>query len=240
MASPIMASSSTSSSLTVSEYDQSGAHSRRENGLSALENLVRDAAALGAPLTAADAGRLLGLLDELAAWNQRMNLTGITDARTMITHHLLDSLAVHPDLAGERIADVGTGAGFPGLPLALVNRQRHFTLIDSTAKKLRFVEHVVRLLGLANVTAVHARAEKLALPAFDTIVARAFAPLPELVERVAGLSDGGTRVLAMKGKWPQQEIDALPRDWRVRDARTLSVPGLDAARCVLVLGRDIM
>jgi 16S rRNA (guanine527-N7)-methyltransferase len=235
-----MASSSTKSSLTVREYDQSHAIAGQENGLSGLEQLVQDAASLGAPLSAADAGRLLALCAELASWNQRFNLTAITAPAAMITHHLLDSLAVHPDLAGERIADVGTGAGFPGLPLALVNPQRHFTLIDSTAKKIRFVEHAARLLGLTNVSAVTARAERLAVPPFDTIVARAFAPLPELLDRVTGLAGDSSQVLAMKGKWPADELAALRAPWRLSASRTLTVPGLDAERCVLVLRRDIM
>jgi 16S rRNA (guanine527-N7)-methyltransferase len=224
----------------VREYDQTPAPSRKENDVSAVERLVADAGALGAPLTAAQAGQLLTLTAELASWNERFNLTAITEPGAMITHHLLDSLAVQPDLAGERIADVGTGAGFPGLPLAVANPARRFTLIDSTAKKIRFVEHMARLLRLDNVEALHARAEKLAVPPFDTVVARAFAPLPELLERVTGLTGPATRVLAMKGKWPEQELADIAPPWRLRGSRRLQVPGLDAERCVLVLGRDIM
>jgi 16S rRNA (guanine527-N7)-methyltransferase len=208
--------------------------------LAALERLVEDAASLGVPLSPEDAGRLLVLCADLASWNERVNLTAITDPAAMITHHLLDSLAVHPDLSGERIADAGTGAGFPGLPLALVNRERQFTLIDSTAKKLRFVEHAVQRLGLNNVTWVHARTEQLDVPPFDTVVARAFAPLPLLLERVKKISGKATRVLAMKGKWPQAELAQVRRPWRLESSRRLSIPGLDAERCVLVLRRDIM
>lgn len=209
--------------------------------MSAIGPLVQDAARLGVMLSDTDAGRLLALLAELAVWNTRFNLTAITDPRAMLTHHLLDSLAIHPDLSGTQIADVGTGAGFPGLPLAVVNPQRQFMLIDSTAKKIRFVEHIVRLLGLTNVTARHARAEKLVVAApFDTVVARAFAPLPQLLAQVAGLCGAHTRVLAMKGKWPHAELAALPALWRLEGGRELTVPGLDGARCVVVLRRDIM
>jgi 16S rRNA (guanine527-N7)-methyltransferase len=157
----------------------------------------------------------------------------------MVTHHLLDSLAIHPDLRGERIADVGTGAGFPGLPLALVNPARHFTLIDSGGKKVRFVAHAVRTLGLANVEALQVRAEALT-PAhpFDTITARAFAPLPELLRRVGRLCAPNGQVLAMKGKWPADELAALPAPWRLAGGRELAVPGLGEARCVLVLRPD--
>jgi 16S rRNA (guanine527-N7)-methyltransferase len=207
--------------------------------LAVVEQLVRDAGDLGVTLTEADAARLVELIDELARWNELYNLTGITTQPQMITHHLLDSLAVNAELAGERVADVGTGAGFPGLPLAVANPQRHFTLIDSTAKKIRFVEHAAQLLELANVTALHARAEQLLPePPFDTVVARALAPLPRLLQTVAPLCGPRTRVLAMKGKWPQAELAALPAPWRVSGSRTLAVPGLTAARCVIVLSRE--
>jgi 16S rRNA (guanine527-N7)-methyltransferase len=207
--------------------------------LGVVEQLLRDAGSLGVTLTDADATRLIELIDELARWNELYNLTGITTQPQMITHHLLDSLAVNADLAGERVADVGTGAGFPGLPLAVANPQRHFTLIDSTAKKLRFVAHAAKLLRLTNVGVLHARVEKMRPEApFDTVVARAFAPLPRLLQAVAPLCGPRTRVLAMKGKWPEAELAALPASWRVSGSRALAVPGLDAARCVIVLSRE--
>jgi 16S rRNA (guanine527-N7)-methyltransferase len=206
--------------------------------LVAVERLVQDAATLGVALNAADAARLLELGAELVAWSGRFNLTAIRSPEDIFTHHLLDSLAVHADLAGVRIADVGTGAGFPGLPLALSNPTRQFTLIDSTAKKLRFVSHAAALLGLANVSVVHARAETLnpAVP-FDTVVARACAPLPKLLSTVAPLCGPQTRVVAMKGKWPGAELAALPRGWRMTGSRELKIPGLAAARCVILLQR---
>jgi len=208
--------------------------------LGAVEQLVRDAASLKVTLSDTDARRLLALLDELARWNEMFNLTGITARPEMITHHLLDSLAVSGDLAGERIADAGTGAGFPGLPLAVANPDRHFTLIDSTAKKICFVEHAAQLLKLVNVTALHARAEQMRpQPPFDTVVARALAPLPRLLATVAPLCGPASRVLAMKGKWPGAELAALPPDWRLIASRELAVPGLDAARCVITLGRAL-
>ncbi|HEV3181454.1 MAG TPA: 16S rRNA (guanine(527)-N(7))-methyltransferase RsmG [Steroidobacteraceae bacterium] len=206
--------------------------------LSPIERLVQDAAALGVTLTSADAARLLTLTEELARWNRSYNLTAISSPAAMVTHHLLDSLAVNPDLEGTRIADAGTGAGFPGLPLAVCNPQRHFTLIDSTAKKVRFVAHAASRLQLTNVSAVHGRVEslKFAVP-FDTVLARAFAPIPELLEKVTALCGPQTRVLAMKGKWPKEELAALAAPWRVVSSRELTVPGLDAARCVIVLAR---
>ena len=201
-----------------------------------LQRLVHDAAALGVALTEHDAARLRQLLEELSHWNQRFNLTGLSDLESMVSHHVLDSLAVHRYLQGAAIADVGTGAGFPGLPLALVNPERRFTLIDSNGKKIRFVSHAVRSLGLMNAEPLQARVEALRPERpFDTVLARAFAPLPQLLETVAPLCGGETQVLAMKGKWPQSELDALPPRWQVVDSHTLTVPGLAEARCLIVL-----
>jgi 16S rRNA (guanine527-N7)-methyltransferase len=201
-----------------------------------VQRLVHDAAALGVALTEHDAARLRQLLEELAHWNQSFNLTAITDFESMVSHHVLDSLAVHRYLHGAAIADVGTGAGFPGLPLALVNPERRFTLIDSNGKKIRFVSHAVRKLGLMNAEPLQIRAEALRPERpFDTVLARAFAPLPELLETVAPLCGSGTRVLAMKGKWPMGEIEALPPCWRVAESHTLTVPGLAEDRCLIML-----
>lgn len=201
-----------------------------------VQRLVHDAAALGVALTEHDAARLHQLLEELARWNRRFNLTAITDPEGMVSHHVLDSLAVHRYLHGAAIADVGTGAGFPGLPLALVNPERRFSLIDSNGKKIRFVSHAVRTLGLMNVEPVQARVEMLRPERpFDTVLARAFAPLPELLAAVAPLCGSDTQVLAMKGKWPQAELDAMPPSWRMADSHTLTVPGVPEARCLIVL-----
>jgi 16S rRNA (guanine527-N7)-methyltransferase len=204
--------------------------------LSPTERLTRDAALLGVNLSATDAQRLFGLLDELERWNRSYNLTAIEDREEMVTHHLLDSLSISPDLAGTRIADVGTGAGFPGLPLAIANPARQFTLIDSSGKKVRFVAHAARALELSNVTALQARTEELRPEEpFDAVTARALAPLPELVALLAPLCGPRTRVLAMKGRWPETEVAKLPAPWRVAGSREIKVPGLDAERCVLSL-----
>ena len=202
------------------------------------ELLIDGARALGITLSAQDAARMLRLLDELARWNRTYNLTAITQRREMITRHLLDSLSVHGDLHGRTVADVGTGAGFPGLPLAIVSPERSFTLIDSSNKKVRFVAHAVRTLGLSNVTALHARVESMHPPEpFDTVIARAFAPLPELLEKVAPLCGADTRVLAMKGRRPDDELAAIPPGWRLVECRPLEVPGLEEARTLVVIGR---
>ena len=206
--------------------------------MSSADRLIRAAATLGVPLSPEAAQQLLMLTAELALWNRSYNLTAITAPEEMLTRHLLDSLAIHPDLHGTRIADVGTGAGFPGLPLARVNPARHFTLIDSSHKKIRFVQHAVQQLGLHNVSAVHARAEALHPETpFDTVVTRAFAALPQMLRTVAPLCGADTRVLAMKGRWPEAELAKLPPGWQVTASRQLKVPGLEAARCVIALAR---
>lgn len=207
--------------------------------MSIVQRLIAECAKLGVPLTETDAQRLLRLIDELERWNRTYNLTAIRNRDDMLTHHLLDSLSIHPDLRGVNVADVGTGAGFPGLPLAVVNPDRRFTLIDSNGKKIRFVEHAARQLGLDNVTGKHARAESFSThDPFDTVVARAFAPLPEMVRTIAPLCGPATRVLAMKGKWPEEEIAALDPEWSHEGSHELKVPGLAQSRCVIVLSRQ--
>ena len=200
--------------------------------------LVAGARALGVELEATAVGALLRLLDELSKWNKAYNLTAITDRREMLTHHLLDSLAVAPYLRGATVADVGTGAGFPGLPLAVARPDLRFTLIDSNGKKQRFVAHAARTLGLARVEPLHARSEELrpATP-FDTVVARACAPLPQLLQLVAPLCGPDTRVLAMKGRNVDAELADLPQQWQVERTVALAVPGLDEARYLIVAGR---
>jgi 16S rRNA (guanine527-N7)-methyltransferase len=193
---------------------------------------------MGVELAEGDAARLVQLLDELERWNRTYNLTAISRREDMVTHHLLDSLAVQPEIYGSAVADVGTGAGFPGLPLAVLSPERRFTLIDSAGKKIRFVSHVAHALGLTNVEGLHTRAESLAPEKpFDTVVTRAFAPLPEMLEKVSSLCGPETRVVAMKGKWPREEIAALPPGWRVASSRDLVIPGLKEARCAIVLTR---
>jgi len=207
--------------------------------LSLVHRLRSDAKTMGVELSERDAARLQQLLDELERWNRTYNLTAITQREEMVTHHLLDSLAIHADLHGTTVADVGTGAGFPGLPLAVLNPERRFTLIDSAGKKIRFVSHAAHALGLSNVEGLQARVESLhpGKP-FDTVVARAFAPLPGMLEKVLPLCGPQTRVVAMKGKWPAEEVAAIAPGWSVESSRELIIPGLREARCAIVLSND--
>lgn len=167
------------------------------------------------------------MLDELEQWNKKVNLTAIRDPDEMITGHLLDSLAARPLLQGNRILDMGTGAGFPGLPLAICEPERHFELVDGNNKKIRFVQHAVSVLDLDNVSATWARTEDFAPEQrFDTVIARAVGPLARLV-KMAGHHVGEDGVfVAMKGRYPDEELKKLPKNW-MYDIVELDVPGLE-------------
>lgn len=200
--------------------------------------LAEGLSALGLALEPGQVGALLRLVDELADWNARFNLTAIREPAAVVDKHLLDSLAVLPHLKGLAIADIGTGAGFPGLPLAIADPDRRFTLVESTGKKANFVRHAVRMLDLPNVEVVQARAESYrpARP-FDGVIARALGSLADFV-RVAGhLAGRGGRLLAMKGKVPEAELAALPSGWKVIAVHPVAVPGLDAERCLVEIGK---
>jgi 16S rRNA (guanine527-N7)-methyltransferase len=202
------------------------------------QTLLDGARALGVAIRPEQARTMLRLLAELTAWNRAYSLTAVTQPAAMLTHHLLDSMAASPDLRGTSVADVGTGAGFPGLPLAILHPERRFTLIDSVAKKTRFVAHCVRTLGLDNATVVHARAEALAgAGPFDTVIARACAALPGLLALAVPLCGPATRVVALKGRYPTAEIAALPPGWELESSRAVVVPGLEAERHILRLVR---
>lgn len=193
---------------------------------------------LGLALSPGQVEALLRLVDELADWNARFNLTAIRDPAEVVDKHLLDSLAALPHLKGLAVADIGTGAGFPGLPLAIADPDRRFTLVESTGKKANFVRHAATVLGLPNVEVVQARAESYrpARP-FDSVITRALGPLAGFV-RVAGhLAGRGGRLLAMKGKVPEAEIEALPAGWKVIAVHPVAVPGLDAERCLVEIGK---
>ncbi len=195
------------------------------------DTLKSGAAQLGITLDDETARKLLRLLDELDIWNERMNLTAIRERPQQITKHLLDSLSAYSHLHGTRIADIGTGAGFPGLPLAIVAPHMHFTLLDSTAKKLRFIDHVVELLGLTNVETVHTRAESYRpKERFDSIISRAVGPVETFVKWTGHLCAGGGRLLAMKGRYPTDELTKLPSGWKLAAVHRLTVPGLDEER----------
>ena len=204
-----------------------------------MTTLLDGARALALDLDEAQLARLVAHLDLLDDWNTRMNLTAIRDRPSQLTKHLLDSLAVLPYLQGERIADVGSGAGFPGVPLAIIEPHRHFTLIESTGKKCRFLEHVRDTLELKNVEVVQSRAEGYKPEVrFDTVIARAVGPIADLVKVAGPLVVGGGRLLAMKGRYPEAELAAKLNGWKVASVHPLTVPGLGEERHLVELVRS--
>lgn len=181
------------------------------------------------------------LLLELERWGAKVNLTAIRNLDEMVSGHLLDSLAVRPQLHGSEIIDIGTGAGFPGLPLAIAEPAKHFVLLDSNGKKIAFVQHMVTLLGLKNVTATRSRAENYAPGrTFDTVIARALATIPRIIDVGGHLVGEKGIVLALKGKYPAAELEqtqALPDQWQAT-VDEIEVPGLEQhARHVVRLER---
>src|ERR1700723_1394159 len=200
------------------------------------EILVSGARELGIELDPIRAETLLRLVDALELGNSQFNLTAIRDRLGMLRKHVLDSLSLQPYLRGVRIADIGTGAGFPGLPLALINPQRRFTLVEATGKKARFVAQTAERLGCANVQVEHARAERYRpSELFDTVVARALSSLADFAAYAGHLCTPDGRLLAMKGKRPDEEISALPKSFRVLAVHRLKVPGLDDERHLVEL-----
>ena len=193
----------------------------------------------GLTLDASRCQALERLLQELNDWNQRLNLTAIRDPAQQVTKHLLDSLSIQPFLQGARIADIGTGAGFPGLPLALVNPDKQFVLIDSINKKLRFVEHAAQVMGLHNVSVLHTRAQDY-IPGqrFDCVVSRAVGSIENFVKWCGHLCADGGRLLAMKGRYPEEELQALPSRWKIAAVHALTVPGLDEQRHLVEICRS--
>jgi len=205
-----------------------------------MTSILRDGAReLGIELTDDQVAQLIGHLDLLDDWNTRMNLTAIRERPQQVTKHILDSLTMLPWLQGPRVADIGSGAGFPGIPLAIVAPDLQFALIESVGKKCRFLEQVRDSLGLANVEVVQSRAEAYKpTRRFDTVLARAVGPVADLVKHAGGLVAGGGRFLAMKGRYPEEELARKLNGWKVAAVHRLSVPGLDEERHLVELCRS--
>lgn len=199
--------------------------------------------ALGLTLDNTQIGRLLAYLDWIAKWNRVYNLTAVREPAEMLTHHLLDSLAVVAPLnreragRGIRLLDVGSGAGLPGVVIAICCPDVRVDCVDTVAKKAAFIQQVAVALRLPNLRGVHARVESLTEP-YDVVSSRAFASLVDFTtwSRQA-LGQGGVW-MALKGKHPGDEIAALPADVKVFHVEPLVVPGLDAERCIVWMRAD--
>ncbi len=190
-----------------------------------------------APALAASVPRLLDYLDLLAHWNRHFNLTAVRDPAGMVTRHLLDSLAIAPHVTGKSAADLGSGAGMPGLVLAIAGPSRAWRLVDANGKKVRFLRAVVRELHLDNVEVVQARVQDVA-GTFDCITSRAFASLPDMLAWGGHLLAPDGIWLAMKGQYPTTELAGLPVGFQARAVLPLAIPGLDAMRHLVTIARD--
>ena len=207
--------------------------------MSALrDELLAGAGSLGVDLVDGQADQLLSYLDLLGKWNKVYNLTAVRQARDMLVQHLLDSLSAIPPLlrhtggSAIRLLDVGSGGGLPGVVLAICRPELQVDCVDTVGKKAAFIQQSAAQLKLGNLRGVHARVETLAGP-YDVICSRAFASLPDFVTWSGGALAGQGVWMAMKGKHPQQELDDLPRDVDVFHVEQLTVPGLDAERCIV-------
>lgn len=198
------------------------------------ENLLRDGLqSLGVEADTAPFMQYLSLLEK---WNKVHNLTAIRDFPSMITHHLLDSLAILPYIKGPRLIDIGSGAGFPGIPIALLNPLFTIVLLDSNGKKTRFLQEVKRVLQLKNIEIVQVRAEIYSpTSAFDTVMSRAFGSLGNMISWTQHLIEPSGQWLAMKGHVPTEELTALTHSYHVEMCR---VPGLDEQRCCVIINNN--
>ena len=208
--------------------DRESLRQRLRAGISELQLALDDAAI----------GQLLDYVELLQRWNAAYNLTAVRDPAEMVTRHLLDSLAILPHVHGATLADLGSGAGLPGIPLAIAAPEREILLVDSNGKKARFLREAVRKLGLTHTRVAESRVENVE-GTFECITARAFASLGEMLARGGHLLATDGRWLALKGRYPEDELAALPEGFRVEEIVALHVPGLDAERHLVVLRRAV-
>lgn len=201
-----------------------------------LNKLGQLLAAAGIELPDHQKQQLVDYVGLLHKWNKAYNLTSVRDPMEMLVRHILDSIVVEPHLQGARFIDVGTGPGLPGIPLAIVRPDAHFTLLDSLGKRVRFLRQVQHELGLENVTPVQSRVEEWpAEPPFDGVISRAFASLNDMVSWCHHLPGEGGAFYALKGVRPDDEISSLPASVSVQQVVKLDVPELDGERHLVII-----
>ncbi len=194
-------------------------------------------AAAGIALPDQQKQQLIGYVELLHKWNKTYNLTSVRDPMQMLVRHILDSIVVNPHLQGSRFIDVGTGPGLPGIPLAIVRPDSHFTLLDSLGKRVRFLRQVQHELGLKNVEPVQSRVEEFTPePGFDGVISRAFASLQDMLSWCHHLPvKGQGRFYALKGISPDDELAALPEGIKLQEIIKLRVPELEGERHLVIL-----
>jgi len=178
--------------------------------------------------------KLIQLVELLVKWNKAYNLTSVRDPQQMLVKHIMDSIVVSPHLQGKRLIDVGTGPGLPGLPLAILNPDKQFVLLDSLGKRLRFIRQAVLELGLKNVEFVQSRVEEYQPDEkFDVVLSRAFASLEDMLFWCKHLPANTGHFLALKGQFPDQEIKTLDTQFKFVESIALDVPNLEGERCLV-------
>lgn len=199
-------------------------------GDSLLEQIQQGCDELKIVLTDEQPQQLLAYVVLLDKWNKVYNLTSVREPNEMISRHILDSLAILPYLTGKTLLDVGTGAGLPGIPIAIMKPDMAITLLDSNSKKTRFLHQAKAELNLSNVMVVHGRVEQAELPKFDTVTARAFATIDDIIDLAGRHCDDAGCLLLMKGIYPEAELKAVKDGFHLQDVMSLMVPGCDGQR----------
>jgi 16S rRNA (guanine527-N7)-methyltransferase len=196
--------------------------------------------ALGLSLGESAQEKLIRYLQLLEKWNKAYNLTAVRKPEEMVTHHLLDSLAVYPHIVGPRILDVGSGAGLPGIPLAIAQPDWHIEMLDSNNKKTRFITQAISELGVENASVVHARAEEYhPEKPYDTVISRAYSSAEKMIQTAGQHCAKEGCLLLMKGAYPVAELEQVPETFRVTEVFALQVPGLDAERHLVKIVRQL-
>jgi 16S rRNA (guanine527-N7)-methyltransferase len=204
--------------------------------MSLAEKLTQGSAELGLQMSADVRDKLLDYLALIAKWNRVHNLTAVRGSTKMVSAHLLDCLAIVPHLKAGTVLDVGSGAGFPGIPLALMWPQSHVVMLDSNHKKAAFLRQAVIELEIKNAEVVCERVEAWhPQQTFDLVISRAFSDLPEFLRLAGRLCSASGQVVAMKGLYPDEELAQLPGEFVLHSAIPLKVPGLTAARHLVLL-----
>jgi 16S rRNA (guanine527-N7)-methyltransferase len=205
-----------------------------------FEKLSHLVAQTSLKLTELQLQQLVQYVQLLDKWNGAYNLTSVRDPAEMLVKHIMDSIVVSPFIKGERIIDVGTGPGLPGIPLAICFPEKQFTLLDSLGKRIRFLNQVKLQLGLQNVTPLQSRVEDHhPVQGYDVVLSRAFASLSDMIGWCAHLPAANGQFLAMKGAQAQEEIAALPDFVKVVASETLQVPELNGQRYLVVVQKVV-
>jgi len=202
------------------------------------ELLRRGAEKLSLPISDKQIDQLLQFAELILKWNKTHNLTAITNPDEVVSKHLLDSLSVCSSFPKGNALDVGSGAGLPGIPLAIINSHQDYTLVDCSLKRIAFIKEVKRKLALTNVTAIHSRVEDFDGGYFDVITSRAFSSLGKMLEQTQHLLADDGCWFAMKGTLPTEEIREMADNFKVQKTLKLSVPGLNAERHIIQIGRS--